>query len=73
MMSETRWKAVENVVIFSERSIVIKLPGNVHGGLVFTRASSWCEHKQYYDIVLQKGSLFDENMKKYNKVTSITA
>ena len=26
MMSETRWKAIENVIFFSERSIVIKLP-----------------------------------------------
>ena len=26
MMSEARWSAVENVVIFSKRSIVIKLP-----------------------------------------------
>ena len=26
MVSETRWKAVENVVFFSKRSIVIKLP-----------------------------------------------
>ena len=40
MMSETEWKAVENVVIFSERSIVIKLSGNVHDGLGFTMASS---------------------------------
>ena len=29
VMSETRWRAVENVVFFSKRSIVIKLPVNL--------------------------------------------
>ena len=29
MMSESQWKAVENVVIFSKQGIVIKLPVNL--------------------------------------------
>ena len=32
MMSEARWTAVENVVFFSKRSIVIKLPVMINFG-----------------------------------------
>ena len=47
----------------------------MHRGLLFT-AGKWlvrCEYKQYCDIALrnvftyEKGSQFDENMKKYNE------
>ena len=78
MMSQTQWKAVENVISFSERSIVIKLP--VKRALWFSvynwKAASY-EYKQYCEIVLpnifrppiyrENGSRFDENMKKYNE------
>ena len=52
-MSETRWKAVENVVFFSERSIVIKLPvkRTLWFGVYNWQAAS-CEYKQYGDVVL---------------------
>ena len=32
MMSEARWKAVENVLSFSQRSIIIKLPVMINLG-----------------------------------------
>ena len=67
--------SVENVVFFSERSIVLKLPvKRAQCGLVFTTHKQLVyEYKQYCDVVLldvftkDKGSRFNENMKKCNE------
>ena len=71
-------KHTKQPIDFSEQSIIFKLP--VKCALwfsVYNWQAAGCEYKQYHDVVLpnvfrpsiyrEKGSLFDENMKKYNE------